>query len=817
MSGFICRVLFFLLVGESAWGASLWGVVRGEANEVLPYATVYVEGAGIGTTTNQEGKYVLPVPGGRHRVTFQHIGYQKQVVDVVLHHDEKKRLDVVLKKESFELAEITVLAAAEDPAYEIIRKAQRKRRFYRDQVEAYSCKVYIKGLQRLNAMPERIMGLSLASQGIDSSLIGIVYMSESESAFHFQRPNQIKEIVYSSRRAGNNSAFTWNTATAFSNSFYDNVIALEGVTPRGLVSPIAEGAMLFYRYRLLGSFYEDGLLINKIEIIPRRDHDPVFRGILYVVEDWWCIHSLDLIATRAAQIEFVDSLRFQITYRLINDTAWMPISQLLQFRFSVMGFQGDGYFLGVFSDYNLAPQFTPQFFDQTLITISADANEKDSIYWATQRPVPLTDEEQKSYRQKDSLYVLRQSKAYLDSMDRLRNRWHWEDMLLGYRYQRSYHKLFITWHSPIVGLGFNAVEGFNVTVRTQVEKELTRYREWNGQIALRYGFGNQQAGIEAGAAYRQQAHRHQTWQMAVGRFPVQFNEQRPISEWLNTLYALVAHIHHLKLYEHRFVRFGHEREWIDGWMVQSSLQWSDRLPLFNTTDYSFGWLGDPPFEANTFFDHPQVDTFYRSQAMVAEIRANITPGQTYMVRPDRRIGLGSRWPTLFLRLRKALAVAGGDERFGLIETGLQRDWILGLAGKFNVAVNGGVFFTSRPSSFVDFRHFLGNQTLVGMHYTDGFQLLPYYRYSTNHWWVQGHYEHHWRSWLFNKIPVIKKLKLQEVTGLHVLVTPDVRYAEAAVGIENIGKVVRLDYVFNVTGQLQKRHGIRIGLLLAAGR
>jgi hypothetical protein len=84
----------------------------------------------------------------------------------------------------------------------------------------------------------------------------------------------VKEIVYSSKVSGNNQAFSWNSASAFSSDFYDNIIPLEGVMPRGMISPIADGAFTFYKYKLLGTFYEDGLVINKIQVIAKRPTDP---------------------------------------------------------------------------------------------------------------------------------------------------------------------------------------------------------------------------------------------------------------------------------------------------------------------------------------------------------------------------------------------------------------------------------------------------------------------------------------------------------------------------------------------------------------
>jgi hypothetical protein len=81
-----------------------------------------------------------------------------------------------------------------------------------------------------------------------------------------------------------------------------------GLGARGFISPISSNALLTYRYKLLGTFYDQGLLVNKIQVIPKRKNDPAFNGIIYIMEDSWRIHSTNLYLTKDAQINFVDTL-----------------------------------------------------------------------------------------------------------------------------------------------------------------------------------------------------------------------------------------------------------------------------------------------------------------------------------------------------------------------------------------------------------------------------------------------------------------------------------------------------------------------------
>jgi hypothetical protein len=49
-------------------------------------------------------------------------------------------------------------------------------------------------------------------------------------------------------------------------------------------------------------------MLNKIEITPKRKTDPCFRGVIYIQENTWRVHSADVYLTKDAKIDFVDTL-----------------------------------------------------------------------------------------------------------------------------------------------------------------------------------------------------------------------------------------------------------------------------------------------------------------------------------------------------------------------------------------------------------------------------------------------------------------------------------------------------------------------------
>ena len=248
--------------------------------------------------------------------------------------------------------------------------------------------------------------------GVDSSGKGIVYLSESVSKIASQQPDKFKMEVTSSRVSGSGSfGFTF---PAFISFYQNNVTIFENkLNPRGFVSPIADGALGFYKYKYLGSFWEDGKEINSILVTPRRSYEPLFSGIMNITEGDWRIHSVDLLLTKKAQLQILDTLQITQFYVPVNKDVWRVKNQLLYFDFNQFGIDAVGNFVNVYSDYKIGPKFPKKFFDNVVIKYDTGLNKKPKAYWDSTRPVPLEREEVLDYEVKDSLYEIHKEDTVL--------------------------------------------------------------------------------------------------------------------------------------------------------------------------------------------------------------------------------------------------------------------------------------------------------------------------------------------------------------------------------------------------------------------
>ena len=112
----------------------------------------------------------------------------------------------------------------------------------------------------------------------------------------------------------------------------------------------------------------------------------------------------------------------------------------------------------------------------------------------------------------------------------------------------------------------------------------------------------------------------------------------------------------------------------------------------------------------------------------------------------------------------------------------------------------------------DYQHFNGNRTLRASEYVNSFQLAKYYANSTtSSFYTFGHLEHHFNGLITNKIPLFKRLNWNLVAGGNAFyVNSKNNYTEVFAGLENIFKLLRIDFVVAYINGTKGLTGIRIG-------
>lgn len=810
-------LLFFLAFYSVGFSQTylLTGTISGNG-ETLPFASVFIKGSTGGVSSNDEGRYAMRLEKGKHTLVFQYVGYSRQEVDIDISSAQIMNID--LKADGISLSEVVIDASAEDPAYAIMRKAIKKRKFYENPLEEYSCQSYIKGLERLINIPEKLKKLVKITSGedIDSTLLGVIYLSESESNYYYKKPKKEKEIMFSSRVSGSANSFSFNQLSQLKFNFYQNLVDLRGLSDRPFVSPLNGNAFIYYRYKLLGTIAEDGRIYNKIEVTPKRKTDPCFSGTIYIQENSWRLTSLDLRLTKENKIKFIDTLILkQLFAPIVSDSIWMPVNYNMSFSFGFMGIHANGYFNAVVKNYNTETRKDESFFNNELMVIEDGANKKDSVYWNNNRPAPLSREEVVDYKKKDSSEKIENTDRYKDSVDKKSNRFRGADILTGYNYRKTKSGISVSVPGIITnGIQYNTVEGLNLSYRFILNKEYEDFRSYTISGKLRYGFSNYLIGGEAGYNYSYDPKKFSRFGFKVKSIVEQYNSEEPITQLVNSTNTLLRNDNFMKLFKETAAEGNFFTELTNGVYLSSVLKFAQRDALKNTSDILFIDDKNKLFTSNDPLN-PGTDVFLfkSNQAVTAEVTLSFRFRQKYVSVPGRKIISGSKYPRLSVSYKKAVPVAEGMMNYDFASANIYDDVSLGLFGRFGYRIKGGGFLNTKRMEFMDYKHFLGNQTIINTNdYLNSYRLLPYYTFSSKEWFIEAHAEHHFNGFIINKIPLIKQLKVQEVFGVHLLMNDRIkRYYELNFGLENIFGILRIDYALGYGINNKVKQGFTIGI------
>ncbi len=816
-----------LLVSNLIYAQRISGTVFTETGDLLPYSSIIIKGSSKGTSASTKGNYSLMLPPGKYTLVCQHIGYETVEKNISVTGDME--VSFILKEQKLTMQEVVVKTGDEDPAYEIIRQAIKKREFYHSQVKAFTCNLYSKDVLKLRNLPQKILGRKIKEEDradlhLDSAGQGIIYLSEAISKVNQQLPDKFKLEVISSRVSGSdNFGLTFPTFI----SFYTNnvTVMLNQLNPRGFISPIADNAIYYYRFKFLGTFFEDGRAVNSIRVTPRRKFEPLFSGTINITDGDWRIHSLDLMLSKNAQLEIMDTLHINQIHVPVSADVWRIHSQVLSFYFNQFNIKADGAFLNVYSDYNINPKFSKKFFDRTIIKYDTGVTQHNRVYWDSIRPVPLEREEVKDYQVKDSLFqVTKDSALTKNAIDSLKKR---QGPLKPLRifwngiHRTHYSKNhFFNWdiYSLIQNMEYNPAEGIVLSVYGSYR---AYWKKWRTQVHfmpnLRYGFDNTHLNSWATLKFStndQQANRKpKMYSLSIsgGKRVSEFNKENTVLPLVNSISVLFFGNNLIKTYENYFGSVLFNKRYDNGLQFSVGLAYEDRIPLNNSTYFTF--FKDSARITPNYPNEKISVQFPKHQALIGEVKLSFRPGQRYIQFPYRRVSLGSKYPTLNLSYSKGIKnIFGSDEDFDKWQFYINDNKNFKLAGTLKYKIGAGGFLNAKQVYIQDYQHFNGNQAAAASEYVNSFQLAKYYANSTTAGlYGLAHLEHHFNGLLTNKIPLINRLKWNLVGGTNAFyVNKKNNYVELFAGLENIFKIFRVDLVWGFENGKQGHTGIRIG-------
>ena len=160
---------------------------------------------------------------------------------------------------------------------------------------------------------------------------------ESYNEIEFTAPDKYVQKVISFNSTFPDEGNEISPMEYISASFYQPVIADMAI------SPLSPNAFSHYNFKYLGASPQGNYTINKIQVIPKRKSQQLLEGTIYIIDDLWCLQSVDLTNENLA-----GKIRVQQLYIPVQDDIWMPVSHKFEINIGIIGFKADaGYAVSV--------------------------------------------------------------------------------------------------------------------------------------------------------------------------------------------------------------------------------------------------------------------------------------------------------------------------------------------------------------------------------------------------------------------------------------------------------------------------------------
>ncbi len=837
----LIRILLLAIVSAQVSEAQvLNGKITGQTGDPIPYSTVYIQELKQGTTANARGDYEIRLPAGKYTVIYQSLGYEQVFVSISL-TDKTVTKDVILPVQYYQIPEVRINASGEDPAYYIMRKVIGMAPYYLNNISYYKADVYLKGNLVVNNIPrllKKSMQINVGSSSENTAMKeGDAYFMESFNEIEFTAPDKYFQKVISFNSTFPEQGNQISPMDFIQASFYEPVLADMAI------SPLSPAAFSHYRYKYEGASLQGNFTIAKIRVIPRRKSQQLFSGTIYIIEDLWCLHSVDL-----TNENLVGTIRIQQLYIPVQDDIWMPVSHKFEINIDIIGFRADaGYgssvkYLevkpnlalqkpealssGYVAGYNTAsesseesPSKTKQQIDKilekedlsnhdmvrlarlmdkesenslpdssrnslevkdnTTHTIEEDATKKDSAYWASVRPIPLSEIEMKSLRISDSTKAVRslngmKGDTAASGGKKVRKKFPaaLKNIAMGHTWSDTTGLSFRL--GGLVqpdNLRFNTVDGLVYGIDLRLAKSWQNSNSFSFAPDFRWAFGRDELMWRINSNFRFNRARQMSVFARAGSTSMDIGDGGSINTFLNSFTTLLLKDNYLKLYGSKYLTIGYRTVIVNGLSLEISAGFENRQLLQNSTDFSL-IKSSREYSENTpgnIYLSPVPNPLHvlRDQKH-SELNARFTyvPYQRYRMDNDIKIPMGSDWPTFNLTWQHGIneftELTSRYRQYDMIKLEATKSYSFGAFSDFRWMVGTGGFLDSRSIPFYDFFHFNSQPVPVLLNdYTDAFMIPAFYSLSTPELYGEIHLKYTSPYLLLKLLPVLSNTLMRE--------------------------------------------------------
>ena len=829
---YIKSFLLFLLLGccISVSAQNIQGVVTDSlTNDPIPYLSVFYEGKGVGSITDNDGHYKVETRKGWNKLTFSAVGYVTKVVNII--PGVTKNLNVRMRPDDIMLDEVVVKPKREkysrknNPAVELMKKViAHKNNNKLSENDYYQYNKYQKITMSLNdvtpemlekGMYKKMPFLKDQIELCEETNKFILPISADETAsqkIYRKHPKSEKTIIKGMSSTGVNELFATGDmlSTVLKDVFtdvniYDNDIRL---LQYPFISPISSSdAISFYKFYIMDTTFVDKDKCFHLTFVPNNSQDFGFTGHLYVLADSsYTVKKCTMNLPKKSGVNFVDNMDIIQEFEQLPNGEWVLKTDDMIVEMTLMkimqGFQIRR--TTRYSDYAF-DELPQQLFKRKGAEIKeADAMMRGDDFWNQYRPVPLTQTE--------------------SSMDMLVKRL---EQMPGFKYVIFVLKAFIEnfvetgtkEHPSKVDIGpvntmisNNYIDGLRLRMSAQTTANLNPHLFFKGYYA--YGFKDHRSKYmgEVEYSFNKKEYLPREFPKNSITFSYQYDVMSPTDKFLKTDKDNV------------FVSFKTSTVDQMSYVRNIALKYENETQFGLKTTVEVKHSTDEPTGGLAYITNDDQKTLVPEiQTMEASLAFRYAPGETFVNTKQRRIPVSFDAPVFTLSHTTGFkGVLGGEYNFNLTEVGLYKRFWFSSWGKIDMFVKGGAQWNKVPFPLL----IMPAANLSYILQRETFNLI------NNMEFLNDRYASLDVSWdlngkIFNRIPLLKKLKWREAIGFKMLyghltdknnpmkhpgdselflfptrdgrptsfvMDPKTPYMECSVGIHNIFKILHIDYV-----------------------
>ena len=829
---YIKSFLLFLLLGccISVSAQNIQGVVTDSlTNEPIPYLSVFYEGKGVGSITDNDGNYKVETRKGWNKLTFSAVGYVTKVVNII--PGVTKNLNVRMRPDDIMLDEVVVKPKREkysrknNPAVELMKKViAHKKNNKLSENDYYQYNKYQKITMSLNdvtpemlekGMYKKMPFLKDQIELCEETNKFILPISVDETAsqkIYRKHPKSEKTIIKGMSSTGVNELFATGDmlSTVLKDVFtdvniYDNDIRL---LQYPFISPISSSdAISFYKFYIMDTTFVDKDKCFHLTFVPNNSQDFGFTGHLYVLADSsYTVKKCTMNLPKKSGVNFVDNMDIIQEFEQLPNGEWVLKTDDMIVEMTLMkimqGFQIRR--TTRYSDYAF-DELPQQLFKRKGAEIKeADAMMRGDAFWNQYRPVPLTQTE--------------------SSMDMLVKRL---EQMPGFKYVIFVLKAFIEnfvetgtkEHPSKVDIGpvntmisNNYIDGLRLRMSAQTTANLNPHLFFKGYYA--YGFKDHRSKYmgEVEYSFNKKEYLPREFPKNSITFSYQYDVMSPTDKFLKTDKDNV------------FVSFKTSTVDQMSYVRNIALKYENETQFGLKTTVEVKHSTDEPTGGLAYITNDDQKTLVPEiQTMEASLAFRYAPGETFVNTKQRRIPVSFDAPVFTLSHTAGFkGVLGGEYNYNLTEIGLYKRFWFSSWGKIDMFVKGGAQWNKVPFPLL----IMPAANLSYILQRETFNLI------NNMEFLNDRYASLDVSWdlngkIFNRIPLLKKLKWREAIGFKMLyghltdknnpmkhpgdselflfptrdgrptsfvMDPKTPYMECSVGIHNIFKILHIDYV-----------------------